>query len=333
MTNTPLVSIIIPTYNRAHLIGETLDSVLAQTYTNWECIVVDDGSTDGTDKVLAAYCEKDARFKYINRPDSHQPGGNGARNYGFELSKGKYVLFLDSDDIITNYCLTRRLAQFNDSKIDFVIANTSKFQDTLFDEKAINIDPCLKTNENYILLFMNYKLPWTIMSVLWKRSVIQEFSFDESLLRFQDVDLHIRVLMSKKYVFKRLDETDNYYRHSGFEKTNKEYDNKVVKGFFKLIDKFGHIESLDISYINAFKRFCYIISRDFIYFSKSKNKIDKKEFYFLMNKYNFLNFKDLSIFTMIRFYSFYSLESKKGFGYNRFRRFCNKYYDKSLTFY
>ncbi len=79
MAEQPLVSIIIPTYNRAHLIGETLDSVLAQTYTNWECIVVDDGSTDATDELMAKYCAKDARIRYYHRPDLHLSGGNGAR--------------------------------------------------------------------------------------------------------------------------------------------------------------------------------------------------------------------------------------------------------------
>ena len=61
---TPLVSIIIPTYNRVHLIGDTLDSVLSQTYTNWECIVVDDGSTDGTNELLVEYLKKDKRIQY-----------------------------------------------------------------------------------------------------------------------------------------------------------------------------------------------------------------------------------------------------------------------------
>jgi glycosyltransferase involved in cell wall biosynthesis len=91
MNIQPLVSIIIPTYNRAHLIGETLDSVLAQTYQNWECIIVDDDSTDKTDEVVGAYVEKDSRFKYYHRPDEHLPGGNGARNYGFKMSTGEYV--------------------------------------------------------------------------------------------------------------------------------------------------------------------------------------------------------------------------------------------------
>src|SRR5690606_30981203 len=96
----PLVSIIIPTFNRAHLIGETLDSVIAQTYQNWECIVVDDGSTDDTAKVMEAYTAKDSRIQYHHRPPEHKPGGNGARNYGFKMSRGEYVNWFDSDDIM-----------------------------------------------------------------------------------------------------------------------------------------------------------------------------------------------------------------------------------------
>jgi glycosyltransferase involved in cell wall biosynthesis len=101
MKNQPLVSIIIPTYNRAHLIGETLDSVLAETYQNWECIIVDDGSSDTTDEVVEEYTKKDTRFKYYHRPDEHLPGGNGARNYGFKMSQGEYVNWLDSDDLFS----------------------------------------------------------------------------------------------------------------------------------------------------------------------------------------------------------------------------------------
>jgi len=96
----PLVSIIIPTYNRAHLIGETLDSVLAQTYTNWECIVVDDGSTDNTAEVVQSYQDKDTRFYFHQRPQDRPKGANACRNYGFELSKGEYIQWLDSDDLL-----------------------------------------------------------------------------------------------------------------------------------------------------------------------------------------------------------------------------------------
>ena len=96
----PLVSIIIPTFNRAHLIGETLDSVLAQTYQNWECLVVDDGSNDSTPRILEKYSQLDERFRYLERPDYLPKGGNAARNYGFEHSKGDYVQWFDDDDIM-----------------------------------------------------------------------------------------------------------------------------------------------------------------------------------------------------------------------------------------
>lgn len=95
-----LVSIIIPTYNRRGLINETLDSVLAQTYANWECIVVDDGSNDNTSEIVQYYTKKDHRFKFFNRPKNRKKGASACRNYGYEKSKGRYIQFLDSDDIL-----------------------------------------------------------------------------------------------------------------------------------------------------------------------------------------------------------------------------------------
>ena len=109
MESNKLVSIIIPTYNRAHLIGETLDSISSQTYKNWECIVVDDGSSDNTDKRVAAYILKDPRFKYYRRPEEHLPGGNGARNFGFKMSRGEYVQWFDSDDLMTENKIEEQL--------------------------------------------------------------------------------------------------------------------------------------------------------------------------------------------------------------------------------
>src|SRR5690606_26958451 len=117
----PLVSIIIPTFNRAHLIGETLDSVLAQTYLNWECIVVDDGSTDDTDALMSEYIAKDSRFQYYHRPDAHKPGGNGARNYGFDQSKGGYIQWFDDDDLMCEDFLFSKLEIFSND-IEFIIS-------------------------------------------------------------------------------------------------------------------------------------------------------------------------------------------------------------------
>ena len=97
--SNPLVSIIIPTYNRADLISETLDSVLYQSVQDWECIIVDDGSEDETFNVVQQYALKDKRFRLYSRPDEFKSGGSGAKNYGIEVSKSNYIMFLDSDDL------------------------------------------------------------------------------------------------------------------------------------------------------------------------------------------------------------------------------------------
>ncbi|GAL61487.1 glycosyltransferase family 2 protein [Algibacter lectus] len=123
----PLVSIIIPTYNRAHLISETLDSILAQTYTNWECIVVDDGSTDDTSLIVNKYCTKDLRFIYHKRPSNKKKGANACRNYGFELSKGEYIQFLDSDDLLSSKKLYSQIEQAVKTDADIITCRWGRF--------------------------------------------------------------------------------------------------------------------------------------------------------------------------------------------------------------
>lgn len=102
MQNTAksIVSIIIPTYNRAHLIGETLDSVIAQTYEDWECIVVDDGSNDNTEELINFYLLRDSRIKFYHRPKNSVKGANACRNLGANLSAGEFLMWLDDDDLL-----------------------------------------------------------------------------------------------------------------------------------------------------------------------------------------------------------------------------------------
>lgn len=94
---TPLVSVITPCYNQAQYLPEALDSLLKQTYPNWECVIVNDGSKDNTEEVAMAYCEKDGRFHYYSKENS---GVCDTRNFAVAHSKGKYLLPLDADDKI-----------------------------------------------------------------------------------------------------------------------------------------------------------------------------------------------------------------------------------------
>ena len=96
-TSQPLVSVVVPAYNYGHLIRETLDSLAAQTYGAWECVVVDDGSTDDTAEVVEAYAAGDARVRYVRQANARQAA---ARNNGIRHASGAYFQFLDADDLL-----------------------------------------------------------------------------------------------------------------------------------------------------------------------------------------------------------------------------------------
>jgi hypothetical protein len=125
----PLVSIIVPCFNQAQFISETLDSVLGQTYKNWECIIVNDGSTDNTEQIAKDYCAKDRRFKYIFK----QNGGlSSARNTGIRETRGDYLQFLDSDDLLLADKIEIQLSKMlSDKSIDISISRYRLFRDNV----------------------------------------------------------------------------------------------------------------------------------------------------------------------------------------------------------
>ena len=96
-----VVTVVVPCFNNETTIGETIDSVLAQSSSRWELICVDDGSSDGTIKVVKQYCEKDERVKLIVR-ETEPKGGSHCRNIGAFAAKGAYLIFLDGDDLLSN---------------------------------------------------------------------------------------------------------------------------------------------------------------------------------------------------------------------------------------
>ena len=123
-----LVSIIIPTYNRAHYLEDTLASIKFQTYTDWECIIVDDGSEDDTEIVVQEFL-KDNRFKYLKRPETLSKGANSCRNYGFEHSSGEFIQWFDSDDLMTSNHLENLVSAIKDNDVKFAVADSENFND------------------------------------------------------------------------------------------------------------------------------------------------------------------------------------------------------------
>lgn len=125
----PVVSVVIPTHNRAGLIGDAIDSVLRQTYTNIEVIVVDNGSTDATRERVLVVAERDDRVRYYHQENSGSPVG--PRNRAVGLALGDYVAFLDSDDLWLPAKLEKQMARFeSDSKTAIVYSDFFMIDDS-----------------------------------------------------------------------------------------------------------------------------------------------------------------------------------------------------------
>lgn len=123
----PTVSIITPCYNSQHCLSETIDSVLSQTYDNWEMIIVDDCSTDESAQIISQYMARDSRIRYFK---TEVASGSPAtpRNMGIDNATGEYIAFLDADDKWLPDKLERQLCFMEDTQCDFVYSDYEKIK-------------------------------------------------------------------------------------------------------------------------------------------------------------------------------------------------------------
>lgn len=148
------VSIIIPCFNHAEFLAETLNSVLSQTYKNWECIVVNDGSTDNTEEIVSNYCRKDERIKYVSQRNM---GVSAARNRGIQESDGYFILPLDGDDIIDSTYIEKAACYFEENpqttlvycKADFFGAENGPWNLPEYDYESFIWSNCIFSSAIY----------------------------------------------------------------------------------------------------------------------------------------------------------------------------------------
>jgi glycosyltransferase involved in cell wall biosynthesis len=251
----PLYSIVIPTFNRAHLIEQTLYSVLNQTYLNWECIVVDDGSTDNTSNLMKHHIQKDLRLSYLDRPQHLLSGGNAARNFGLKHCKGNYVIFLDSDDLLKADCLTIRNkclfeANYN---FDMLVSHTGTFKTQIGDSDLLwNSIVVNSSYDGIIKRFFNLDMPWHTNGVTWSKSFINAIGkWDETLISWQDWELHSRAMFHKPKILYNIEQVDNYFRNDikhvsiGTKYKSKLYllsIEKAIKSVSKLVSRLDTVE-------------------------------------------------------------------------------------------
>jgi len=274
---SPLVSIIIPTFNRSTIILDTLNSIFNQTYTNWECIIVDDGSTDDTFEKVNRIISNDARVQFLKRPIEKVKGANSCRNVGLTYANGKYIIFFDSDDLMSESCLEKRISIFEEKQeYDILVFSMGVF--TTIDKlevypfrKVIN-ESLEKTIENFVI---SDKLPWNVCRPIFKSSLIKnKIFFNENIHNFQDEEFNIRLLGILQPKYLSIDITDCYYR----------FDDKSVNKYNTVKGNQDIVNSLFDFYQTIFK-----------VFSKHQKKEFKRE---LLQKF----------FNHIRFYALRNID-------------------------
>jgi glycosyltransferase involved in cell wall biosynthesis len=203
--NKPLVSIIMPAYNAEKTIVDSIESVLRQTYINWELIVVNDGSKDSTSEVVLAI--NDERLRLIEQENG---GVANARNNGINYAKGEYIAFLDSDDLWVEEKLEIQITTLEVGKYKMCFAKTWCFGENLNQTTDCFVNVALDFEDRDKILIYDF-IP--ILTVLIAKDVLEDVGyFDETLHGVEDWDLWIRVL--QKYDAIYVDEFLAKYRIS-----------------------------------------------------------------------------------------------------------------------
>jgi len=266
MDKIPVVSIIVPVYNRQKFIVETIRSLIDQTYLLWEAIIVDDGSTDNTWEVLEQYTLVDKRIKIYKRHNEPK-GAQTCRNEGMSLAQGQYFIFLDSDDSLSPTCVENRLKFMHENQdIDMGI-----FDGLLFNEKPYDTEISMIKIEckEPVTNFIKFRAPWLIHNVIWRSSSIhnKDLIWDPNIFGYQDIDFHLQAIFKDlKFKFST-SKPDCFWRRHGEDHVGKNLksvamiDSHLVL-FSKMLNglKKYNIDKSNLSSIRKFSFYLFMIS-------------------------------------------------------------------------
>ena len=179
-----MVSIIVPAYNVAGYIGQTIESILNQDYNDFELIIIDDGSTDGTIDVVNRYVQLDYRIRLVQQPNG---GAARARNKGIALTKGEFIIFVDGDDVISNDFISSNIGYFSENpNLDWVAMSIKRVDK---DCNPINIERIYKdlvydttkviNRDLFVPMFAKNKLSGVCCGAIYRKKSIEMISFPD----------------------------------------------------------------------------------------------------------------------------------------------------------
>lgn len=191
--NSSAVSVIVPVYNTEKYLRRCLDSILTQTFTDWECLVIDDGSTDTSPTICDEYANKDPRFKVFHKMNS---GASASRNVGIDNARGEYIIFIDSDDWWQrNDCLKELATIAETNGADLVRGEYQKVDEEGNVIIAGKHKPDLEGKILSSYEMLNYGIAGEFFGVLFlfRRKAIGNNRYDESMTFLEDMDFLVRI--------------------------------------------------------------------------------------------------------------------------------------------
>jgi glycosyltransferase involved in cell wall biosynthesis len=274
-----LISIIIPSYNKEKFIAQAIDSVLAQTFKEWELIIVDDCSTDKTKEILKAYITNQKIFIYSNDINK---GGNYCRNFGLSKATQPYIIFFDADDLLLENCIENRLKLMKEyPNLDFAVFTMGIFNKKIGD----NNYKWLPETKQPLNNFLQHKLPWQTMQPIYKKKIVEDNNgFDESFTRLQDVEFHTRILLNENLTYKLINSKPDCYLRIDVARKNFgsfQFMEKWVDSTIKYIHKFNSlVAESQKKYLLGTVYHTYFQ----LLFAHKNKEITKNEFYQLEEK-------------------------------------------------
>ena len=250
--NNELISIIVPIYNTEKYLGQCLDSILNQTYTNFEVLLVNDGSTDSSGMICQEYVENDSRFRYFEKDNG---GVASARNLGLERSGGAYITFIDSDDWVEPNYLDVLYTALKENDTDVAISTYKRFaQDGVFylrsysreDDEFLNIGT--RSRDSFLEILprlgeLDHSF-YSISSKLIKREIIGNLLFDEQISYAEVLNFFFYLYLGVESVVFVRDYTYVYRTHDASTSQNVNelqalQELEIYKKMFQQIDRMG----------------------------------------------------------------------------------------------
>lgn len=268
-----LVSVVIPTYNRKEPLVKAIESCFRQDYADIEIVVCDDHSNDGTEEIVLGYVNKDERVKYYKVAEGRK-GANEARNTGIINSNGEYIVFLDSDDLLTETSITSRLQVFKKhDDVEMVYGDASGENGRKIEFEIIQK---YKDPKKYMLCEMAL-CPFSVMMV--RKDVFRDIPLlDNELLAWQDDGLVLSLVMNGKKIYHSEQIVAEMYTGIGEANISSNF-YKKYQGCKLLVDKYEK-EIKGISY------FRYLLWKMRILRDLFKAKSQKNNNFFVSKMYN-----------------------------------------------